>query len=140
MKKGFIIATLVLGFLVIVMITVPFLFKNKITQKIKAEANNSINAKIDFSGVELSLFQSFPQLNIALKNLSVTGINTFEQTRLLSVDLLSTTVNLSSLWSLKKALQKKYQREQYQKRMRKRKIYPCWKCKRQDKSKEIVNF
>ena len=99
MKKGFIIATLVLGFLVIVMITVPFLFKNKITQKIKAEANNSINAKIDFSGVELSLFQSFPQLNIALKNLSVTGINTFEQTRLLSVDLLSTTVNLSSLWS-----------------------------------------
>ncbi len=99
MKKGFIITLLIFGFLIIAMVTIPFLFKSKIAQKIKEEANNSINAKVDFSGIELSLFRSFPQLNIAIKDFAVSGIDEFDQTRLLSVALLSTSVNLSSLWS-----------------------------------------
>lgn len=99
MKKGIIIASIFLGLMIISMVTIPILFKGKIAQKIKDEANNSLNAKIDFSAVELSLFRSFPQLNIAIKNFSVKGINDFDQTRLINVSLLSTSVNLSSLWS-----------------------------------------
>ncbi len=99
MKKGFIIGGIAIGLLIILMISIPFLFKNKISQKVKLAANNAINAKLDFETVDLSLFRSFPQLNIALKKLSVTGINDFDKTPLLSVGVLSTSVNLSSLWS-----------------------------------------
>ena len=98
MKKGLIIGGIIAALLIISMAAIPFLFKSKISQKVKLSANESINAKVDFTEVELSLFRSFPQLNIALKNLSVTGINEFKDTRLLAVDLLSTSVNLSSLW------------------------------------------
>jgi uncharacterized protein involved in outer membrane biogenesis len=98
MKKGLMIAGIVFGILVIAMITIPFVFKGKISQKVKVTANEAVNAKVDFSDVELSLFRSFPQLSIQLKNLSVTGINEFENIRLLNVEALSTSVNLSSLW------------------------------------------
>lgn len=98
MKKGLIIAGIIVGLLIITMIAIPYLFRGKITQKVKVAANETVNAKIDFSDVELSLFRSFPQLNISLKNLSVSGINEFENTKLLTVEALSTSVNLSSLW------------------------------------------
>jgi hypothetical protein len=98
MKKRLIITGAVLGLLIITMAAIPFVFKGKIVQQIKSAANNSINARVDFSEVELSLFRSFPQLNIRLKNLSVTGTNEFENIRLLTVGELSTSVNLSSLW------------------------------------------
>lgn len=98
MKLKLIITGIVLGLLIISMIAIPFLFKDKIAQKVKLAANEAVNAKVDFSDVELSLFRSFPQLNIALKNLTVTGINEFDHTRLLTVEALSTSVNLSSLW------------------------------------------
>ena len=98
MKKGLIIAGTVVGLLIITMVAIPFVFKGKIFQKVKLAANQAVNAKVDFSDVELSLFRSFPQLNVQLKNLSVTGINEFENIRLLTVESLSTSVNLSSLW------------------------------------------
>jgi len=101
MRKGFIIAGTVLGLLIIIMIAVPFVFKGTIYQKAKVMANESMNAKVDFSDVELSLFRSFPQLDVQLKNLSVTGTNEFENIRLLNVDVLSASVNLSSLWKSK---------------------------------------
>jgi len=98
MKKGLIITGTVLGLLIIIMIAIPFVFKGTIFQKAKVMANEAVNAKVDFSDVELSLFRSFPQLDVQLKNLSVTGTNEFENIRLLTVDALSTSVNLSSLW------------------------------------------
>ncbi|MCX6238511.1 MAG: AsmA family protein [Bacteroidia bacterium] len=98
MKKGLIIAGIVLGLLIILMIAIPFVFKGQIFKKVKVAANEAVNAKVDFSDVELSLFRSFPQLNVKLKNLSVTGINEFDNVRLLTVASLSTSVNLSSLW------------------------------------------
>lgn len=98
MKKGLLIAAIVLGILIMTMVAIPFVFKGKITQKVKALANESINAKVDFTDVDLSLFRSFPQLNIVLKNLSITGVNEFDNIILLSVESLSSSVNLSSLW------------------------------------------
>ena len=98
MKKGLIIGGIIFVLLIISMVAIPIIFKSKITQKVKESANGAVNARVDFTDVELSLFRSFPQLNIALKNLTVTGINEFENRRLLSVNQLSTAVNLSSLW------------------------------------------
>ena len=73
-------------------------FKGKITTTAKKLANDALNAKVDFTNVEISLFRSFPQLNIKLKNLTITGIGEFENFQLLKTDAFSTSVNLSSLW------------------------------------------
>ena len=45
--------------IIIVMIT-PFLFKDKLVQLVKEEANKSLNAKVDFGDFDLTLFSSFP--------------------------------------------------------------------------------
>ncbi|MEI6679743.1 MAG: AsmA family protein [Mariniphaga sp.] len=98
MKKILVLSCIFISLLIGAMGVIPLLFKDTIVQKVKIAANESLLAKVDFSEVGLSLFRSFPQLNIQLKQLSVTGINEFENIRLLSVESVSTSVNLSGLW------------------------------------------
>ena len=99
MKKGLAIAGSILSLLIVFFVAVPILFESKITQKVKWAASEAMNAKVDFEDVKLSVFKSFPRLNIVVKNFTITGISEFDKTPLLSVDLLSSSVNLSSLWS-----------------------------------------
>jgi len=80
------------------MIAIPVVYKGKIATMAKKTANNAVNAKIDFTDVDISLFRHFPHLNVSLKNLTVTGIGDFDNYKLLQTDALSTSVNLSSLW------------------------------------------
>ena len=98
MRKGLIITGVIIGLIMIMMAAIPIVFKGNIVRKIKSSANEMVKAKVDFSDVDLSLFRSFPQLSVELKNLSVTGINEFDNVRLITVDTLSTSVNLSGLW------------------------------------------
>lgn len=98
MKKSFIIIGTAVVLLVAAMLVIPVAFKGKIVSRVKQTANNAINATVDFSDVDLSLFRSFPHLDIRLKDLTVTGINEFKGQPLLVVGNLSTSVNLSSLW------------------------------------------
>ena len=98
MKKTLIILGSVIGFLIILMIAVPFVFKGKIAAIARKSANNAVNAKVDFADVDLSLFRHFPHLNVSLKNLTVTGIGDFANEKLIQADALSTSINLSSLW------------------------------------------
>lgn len=99
MKKNVIIGFVILGILIVSMSLIPVLFKNKLTQKIKLEINKNINAKVEFSDIELSLFRSFPQLNITLNNFAINGVANFDQIPLLNIESLYTSVNLSSLWN-----------------------------------------
>lgn len=99
MKNKLIKTALILGSLLIMLINIPILFENKITQKIKWAATDAVHAKVDFEKIKLSLFRSFPQLNIELKNLSLTGTDDFDNSKLLTSDQLSISVNISSLWS-----------------------------------------
>lgn len=98
MKRTLLIIGCIVGLLIVTMIAIPVIFKGKIASTAKQMANDAVNAKVDFSNVEISLFRSFPQLNISLKNLSVTGTGDFENYPLLKADAFSTSVNLSSIW------------------------------------------
>ncbi len=98
MKRTLIILGSVLALIIILMIAIPVIYKGKIAEIAKKTANNSLNAKIDFADVDISLFRHFPHLNVSLKNLTVTGIGEFENYKLLQADALSTSVNLSSIW------------------------------------------
>ena len=57
--------------LLILLIALPYFFKDKIVAKIKEEANNTLNAKFDFGDFSLSLIRHFPNLSMEIDNLSI---------------------------------------------------------------------
>jgi uncharacterized protein involved in outer membrane biogenesis len=97
-KKTGLIIVAGLTALILAVILLPHAFEGKISAKVKQMANESLNAKLDFSKVEVSLFRNFPQLDVRLNDLTITGTGEFDGIKLLSVGTLSTSVSLSSLW------------------------------------------
>lgn len=89
----------VVAVLLLAMVALPVAFKGNIVAKVKQMANDKLQARLDFKEVDLSLFRSFPQLDVRLNGLTIAGIGDFEGKTLLSVETLSTSVSLSSLWS-----------------------------------------
>ncbi|HAH57836.1 MAG TPA: hypothetical protein DCL86_06785 [Bacteroidales bacterium] len=97
MKKTFKILLIVVGILLVLMIVLPFAFKGKIVEAVKREANQNLNAQLDFSKVSLSLFRSFPNVSVGIQNLSLTGINDFENDTLISTASLRLTLDIMSV-------------------------------------------
>ncbi|NMC98566.1 MAG: AsmA family protein [Bacteroidales bacterium] len=64
--------------LLILLIVLPFIFKDKILQFVKDEINNNLNAKVDFKDYSIGIFKTFPNLYVELDQLSVVGVNDFE--------------------------------------------------------------
>ncbi|MDX2173753.1 MAG: AsmA-like C-terminal region-containing protein [Bacteroidota bacterium] len=90
-----------ISFLVIIvlLILLPIIFKDKIVAIVKEEANKSLNAKVDFGEFDLSIFSSFPDFRFKINNVSVVGIDDFAGDTLAFIPLLSTDVNLKSVIS-----------------------------------------
>ncbi|MRG47042.1 hypothetical protein GFS24_18105 [Chitinophaga sp. SYP-B3965] len=79
------------------LIAIPYFFKGQIMAKIKTELNKSLNAKVDFKDVDISLFRRFPRLAVALEELQITGVAHFEGDTLLAVRRLDLAMNLMSV-------------------------------------------
>ena len=97
MRKFFKITAISLFTLILLAFLLPFLFKGKILSLAKDEINKNIEAKVEFKDIDLSLFRHFPKLSIALKDISVTGLNEFEGDTLLSAPTVDASVNLISV-------------------------------------------
>lgn len=98
MKKAIKISAIVVLALLVFMVSVPFLFKGKIIEAVKREANKSINAKLDFNDVSLSLIRSFPNFSLGLNGLSLVGVAEFENDTLAKIPDLSLTIDLMSVF------------------------------------------
>ena len=85
--------------ILITLIVLPFVFKDKILQMVKDEINKNLNAKVDFAGFDIGIFKTFPDLYVELHQLSVVGINTFEKDTLLDVPKFKANVNLLSIFN-----------------------------------------
>ena len=59
--------------LVIGLVSIPFLFKDKIVQMVSNTINNSINATVTFKEADLSLFKNFPLTSITITDIAVTN-------------------------------------------------------------------
>jgi len=81
-KRLFSFLLFLLVVVIVGIIAIPFLYKDKVTSFVKDEANKSLNAKIDFEDVDISLLRSFPDLNVRLENVTVDGVAAFEGVRL----------------------------------------------------------
>ena len=91
------ISAILIGGLLVVLIVVPFLFKGKITSLVKDELNKNLYAKVDFSGVGLSLIRGFPDMSLSIRDLSVAGMNEFEYDTLVSMKNFRIRLDLMSI-------------------------------------------
>jgi hypothetical protein len=85
--------------LLILVILAPFLFKDKLIQLAKNEANKSLNAKVDFGEFDLTLFSSFPDFRFKIQNVSVINKEPFLGDTLAYIKELSFDLNLKSVIS-----------------------------------------
>ncbi len=97
MKKILIAFAVVILLLVVAVVSIPFLFKDKINARVKAEINNQLNAKADYGDFSLSLIRSFPNFSFSINDLSVVGIDSFKGDTLVFVKNFNFTVDLMSV-------------------------------------------
>ena len=92
----------VVGFLAVLFliaaIVIPIFYKDKIVDILKTETNKSLNAKVDFADVELSLLRNFPALSLHIDNLTVDGVNEFSGTRLFDAPGMDLELDFWKVW------------------------------------------
>lgn len=97
MKKLLFGVAIFLLLLVGALVALPFLFKDEILAQVKATANESLTATVDFKDVSISVFRNFPKLSVGLESLEVTnGPGPFEGVKLVQCERLDVAIDL---WS-----------------------------------------
>lgn len=85
--------------LIIGVIAAPFIFKDKLVQIVKDQANKNLNAKVDFGAFDLTLFSSFPDFRFKIQNVSVINVEPFAGDTLAYIKQLSFDLNIKSVIS-----------------------------------------
>ena len=99
MKKFLKIFAIVLIVLIAVIILVPFIFKGKIIELAQEEANNNLNAKVEFADLNVSLIKNFPNISAEIEDLTIVGVDTFQYDTLVTFKNFTATLNLMSVIS-----------------------------------------
>lgn len=94
MKKFLKIFGITVVSLLVLMIVIPLCFTGQIVKKATSFAGEYVDAKVNIADADLSLFRSFPGLNIRLEGVSLTGVKEFEGDTLVNFDRLELSVDL----------------------------------------------
>jgi len=100
-KAAGIIAKILLGIILLLLVaifTVPILFKEQIKAKVEQVINESVNASVNFEDYKLGFFRNFPNLSFSLQDLSVVGVEKFQNDTLAGFKSFDLVFNLSSLF------------------------------------------
>ena len=98
MKKFFKILLAVLVLVFAVLFASPYLFKDKIIAFVKKTINENLNAKVDFTDVDLSLIKNFPNATVGIKNLSVINLAPFAGDTLFFGETVDLKMSISQLF------------------------------------------
>ena len=97
MKKILKITGKILGILVLLILLalflVPVLFKGRIMEIARTEANNAVHATVDFADISVSMFRHFPYLSVGMEGLSVVNEAPFAGDTLMSFRTFTVSVN-----------------------------------------------
>jgi uncharacterized protein involved in outer membrane biogenesis len=98
MKKLLVTISVLITVLLLAIILFPFLFKNKLVEIVKKQANQNINATVNFDNdINLSLIKNFPNLTLGIKELSIVGIDDFEGDTLIAWNNFEATIDVMSV-------------------------------------------
>lgn len=97
MKKTLKTSLAVLAVLLAAIWIAPTLFRGKIAQIVKREANALLKAQLDFEALDISLLRHFPNASLELRGLTLVGVGRFEGDTIAAADRISVVVNPFSL-------------------------------------------
>src|SRR5690348_5962994 len=95
-RRRLLIAGSVVVAIVLLLAVLPLLFAGKVADRVKAELNRSLAARVDWRSASLGLFRSFPNLTLGLSDLTVAGVGPFQRDTLAAVGELRVVVDLMS--------------------------------------------
>ena len=104
MKKYILSIAILLVLLLGSAIFLPYLFKDKIIETVKTEANKTLKAKLNFdNNITINIFKSFPNLNLGFKDLSlVYPDSTFQNDTFFAADKLEVSFDLMKFYKEQK--------------------------------------
>lgn len=85
-------------FILVILFSVPIIFKKQIKTKVEQTINSSVNATVKFEDYSLGFFRNFPDLSFSLSNVSVVGVAKFQNDTLAAFKSLDLVFNLASLF------------------------------------------
>lgn len=97
MKKIIIIVLSFIAFVFIALLTIPVFFKGDIVKLIEKQAAANMKAELHIGDMSLSMFKSFPNLNVSLKDICISHNQANGCDTLANIPLLEASVNLKSL-------------------------------------------
>src|SRR5271157_5038321 len=101
MKKLLKFTGIIFLIIVVLLIALPYVFKDKIIAIAKTELNKKLNAHVNFRDLKLSFIKGFPNAFIGLENLSVIGIKPFEGDTLVAFKSFGLKIDVISLIKMK---------------------------------------
>ncbi len=99
MKKALKIIAIIVVVVFLLLLILPFVFKGKIVELVKQQANENLRAKVEFNDVSLSLIRNFPNLAVGIEDLSVVGIEEFEGDTLARIGNIGLVMDVMSVIS-----------------------------------------
>ena len=92
------IVGIILLLLIISAFVIPYFFKDQIKAKIENAINESVDAKVTFKDVDLSLFSSFPKASVSVEKLSIINNAPFKGVTLVAVEELNLKMSILELF------------------------------------------
>lgn len=87
--------------LLLILILIPYLFPERVSNEVKQLANQHIAGKLDFGKVRLSFFSHFPALTLSLYDFSLKGSAPFQKDTLVSGHELAFGIHVMDLFRSK---------------------------------------
>ncbi len=97
-KRIFATLGILIVLLLLAIILIPILFKDKIEAAVKEEVNKSINATVDWGEWDITLLRNFPNLTVDIANVKVSNLAPFEGIELANIGSLTATIDVMSLF------------------------------------------
>ncbi|HEU4988861.1 MAG TPA: AsmA-like C-terminal region-containing protein [Gemmatimonadaceae bacterium] len=96
-RKPLIGIAAVLGVIIVLLAIVPYFFRDRIAQRVRAEVAASVNADVRWSGVSIGLLRHFPNVTLGLNDLSVVNGTPFAGDTLVAVRQFRVVLGLGSV-------------------------------------------
>lgn len=97
LRKIALIAGVVVAVLVVILAAIPLFFGDRITARLKAQVDNSTDARVAWRGLSLSLLRDFPNVSVTVTDLSVVGVRVFARDTLLATRRTRLALDLGSV-------------------------------------------
>lgn len=98
MKKLLKVVAAIVVAIILLLVAVPYLFKDKIEEVIKQEGNKMLNAEFNFGNLDISLIRNFPLASLTLEDFYLKGVGQFENDTLVAANEITAAVNVMSLF------------------------------------------